>query len=191
MLLSKENITLVNLLLIQQTFGAGSIKAVKIFNILRDAYLLDCDFTKDNLSVLEQKDSNKILSFDKNKIYKIIEDCQKNNILIVTICDINYPDRLRNIVDCPLAIYVKGEFLNVDETPLVSVVGPRKISDFGKKASLTVSGQLQAESFALAFNKVYTFGPSFLAFFDGSFFDISSIFLSFFFFSIAILFFWD
>ena len=32
---------------------------------------------------------------------------------------------------------------------------------FGKKANLTVSGQLEAECFALAFSKVYTFGPTF------------------------------
>lgn len=34
---------------------------------------------------------------------------------------------------------------------------------FGKKASLTVSGQLHAEAFAQAFRKVYTFGPTFRA----------------------------
>jgi len=34
---------------------------------------------------------------------------------------------------------------------------------FGKKAGLTVSGQLNAEAFALAFQKVYTFGPTFRA----------------------------
>lgn len=34
---------------------------------------------------------------------------------------------------------------------------------FGKKASLTVSGQLNAEAFAQAFKKVYTFGPTFRA----------------------------
>ncbi len=34
---------------------------------------------------------------------------------------------------------------------------------FGKQASLTVSGQLQAEAYALAFGKVYTFGPTFRA----------------------------
>lgn len=34
---------------------------------------------------------------------------------------------------------------------------------FGKRASLTVSGQLQAEAFALAFRDVYTFGPTFRA----------------------------
>ncbi|AAK81194.1 asparaginyl-tRNA synthetase [Clostridium acetobutylicum] len=34
---------------------------------------------------------------------------------------------------------------------------------FGKKANLTVSGQLSAETFALAFRNVYTFGPTFRA----------------------------
>ncbi|EOD01324.1 asparagine--tRNA ligase [Caldisalinibacter kiritimatiensis] len=34
---------------------------------------------------------------------------------------------------------------------------------FGKDANLTVSGQLEAEAYALAFRKVYTFGPTFRA----------------------------
>ena len=34
---------------------------------------------------------------------------------------------------------------------------------FGKQAALTVSGQLQAETFALAYKKTYTFGPTFRA----------------------------
>lgn len=34
---------------------------------------------------------------------------------------------------------------------------------FGKKVGLTVTGQLEGETFALAFNKIYTFGPTFRA----------------------------
>ncbi len=34
---------------------------------------------------------------------------------------------------------------------------------FGKETTLTVSGQLQGEAFALAFKKIYTFGPTFRA----------------------------
>ena len=34
---------------------------------------------------------------------------------------------------------------------------------FGKQANLTVSGQLNGETFALAFGKIYTFGPTFRA----------------------------
>ena len=48
------------------------------------------------------------------------------------------------------------------------VAPPNAIKDessefFGKPASLTVSGQLQAEVYALALGKVYTFGPTFRA----------------------------
>ena len=40
---------------------------------------------------------------------------------------------------------------------------PRDTEFFGKPANLTVSGQLQAEVFAMALGKVYTFGPTFRA----------------------------
>ncbi|MFW5894544.1 MAG: asparagine--tRNA ligase [Bacillota bacterium] len=40
---------------------------------------------------------------------------------------------------------------------------PYESDFFGKKANLTVSGQLQAEAFAQAFKHVYTFGPTFRA----------------------------
>ena len=63
MLLSKENITLVNLLILQQCFGAGSIKATKIFNILRDNDILDKEFDEKQLkSFIETKDITIIVS---------------------------------------------------------------------------------------------------------------------------------
>ena len=143
MLLSKENITLVNLLLLQQCFGAGSAKAVTIFNILRENEQLDFNFIKEKLySVIEKKYADKILSFNINDIYKIVDDCIKNEIDIITICDSNYPERLRNITDSPLALYIKGEFCDIDNLPLISIVGPRKISDFGKKAAFSLAKRL-------------------------------------------------
>ncbi len=143
MLLSKENVTLVNLLLIQQCFGAGSVKAVKIFNALRENQQLDSDFTKEKLcSVIDKKDADRILDYNIKDIYKIIDDCVKNDICIITICDTNYPERLRNLTDSPIALYIKGEFYDVDNLPLISIVGPRKISDFGKKAAFSLAKRL-------------------------------------------------
>lgn len=48
-----------------------------------------------------------------------------------------------------------GEMFKVD--------APGKKDFFGADAALTVSGQLQAENFAMAFGDVYTFGPTFRA----------------------------
>jgi len=47
------------------------------------------------------------------------------------------------------------DFLNMPKTPDAKVDYSKDF--FGKEASLTVSGQLNAETFAQAFNKVYTF----------------------------------
>jgi len=51
------------------------------------------------------------------------------------------------------------DFHNLPRTPDGQVDYSRDF--FGKKASLTVSGQLQAEAFALSMGRVYTFGPTF------------------------------
>ncbi|HUI92319.1 MAG TPA: asparagine--tRNA ligase [Chitinivibrionales bacterium] len=62
-----------------------------------------------------------------------------------------------------------GEMFRVTVLPLENVPRDEKggvdyAKDFfGKKASLTVSGQLEAEIYALALGRVYTFGPTFRA----------------------------
>lgn len=142
MLLSKENITLVNLIKIQQAFGAGSVKAVKIFNLLRDNNLLDNELDNKITKLIEPKDAKKLLSIDVDSVYKIINDCIKNEIKTLTICDSEFPQSLRTICDSPIVLYIKGEIINFDTLPLISVVGPRKISDFGKKAAFSLAKRL-------------------------------------------------
>ena len=60
-----------------------------------------------------------------------------------------------------------GEMFQVTTLDLDKVAENKKVDYskdfFNKKASLTVSGQLQAETFALAYKKTYTFGPTFRA----------------------------
>lgn len=60
-----------------------------------------------------------------------------------------------------------GEMFQVTTLDLEKVASSGKIDYdkdfFGKQAALTVSGQLQAETFALAYKKTYTFGPTFRA----------------------------
>lgn len=54
-----------------------------------------------------------------------------------------------------------GEMFRV--TTLEDTKRPEEEDFFGKKTGLTVSGQLSAECFAMAFSNVYTFGPTFRA----------------------------
>jgi asparaginyl-tRNA synthetase len=57
-----------------------------------------------------------------------------------------------------------GEMFQVTTLDIENAKGIDYSKDFfTKKASLSVSGQLQAEAYALAFKNVYTFGPTFRA----------------------------
>jgi len=62
-----------------------------------------------------------------------------------------------------------GQIFNVTTLPLEKIpfTEDKKVDYkkdfFGKKTNLTVTGQLEAEAFALAFKNVYTFGPTFRA----------------------------
>ncbi|MFA6843182.1 MAG: asparagine--tRNA ligase [Bacilli bacterium] len=60
-----------------------------------------------------------------------------------------------------------GEMFQVTALDLPTIAKSGKLDYskdfFGKPASLTVSGQLEAETYALAFKNVYTFGPAFRA----------------------------
>ena len=60
-----------------------------------------------------------------------------------------------------------GEMFQVTTLDLEKVAKSGKVDYskdfFGKPAALTVSGQLQAETFAMAYKKTYTFGPTFRA----------------------------
>ena len=53
--------------------------------------------------------------------------------------------------------------LDLDNLPKQDGKIDYKQDFFKKEASLTVSGQLQGEAFAMAFKKIYTFGPTFRA----------------------------
>ena len=62
---------------------------------------------------------------------KILEDCRKKRLNILTFQDAAYPSRLKNIPDPPLVLYYKGQLPDFDGEPVIGVVGTRKASAYG------------------------------------------------------------
>ena len=62
---------------------------------------------------------------------KILEDCEKKRLNILTLQDAAYPSRLKNIPDPPLVLYYKGQLPDFDGVPVIGVVGTRKASAYG------------------------------------------------------------
>ncbi len=77
-----------------------------------------------------------------------------------------FQDRGYVYVHTPLITSNDGE--GAGNTFTVTTLPPDKRSDpsqdfFGKETSLAVTGQLEGETFAMAFSRIYTFGPTFRA----------------------------
>lgn len=83
---------------------------------------------------------------------KILGDCQRLGLRILTMQDADYPVRLRNIFEPPCLLYVKGRLPAFDEEAAVAMVGTRKATPYGiesaeklafglaKQGALVVSG---------------------------------------------------
>lgn len=72
----------------------------------------------------------------------ILGDCERLGLRILTLHDAEYPDRLRNIYDPPLLLYVKGRLPLFDEEVAIAMVGSRKSSDYALRAAEQIAYQL-------------------------------------------------
>ena len=69
---------------------------------------------------------------------KVLRDCRRKNLRILTWQDAAYPARLKNIPDPPLVLYYKGNLPDFDALPVIGVVGTRKASASG----MNVAGKM-------------------------------------------------
>ena len=81
---------------------------------------------------------------DKNlrPAQKILAQCADGDIHILTYHDSLYPNRLKNISDPPLVLYYKGTLPNLDELPVIGVVGTRRGSTYGLNAARRMGYQI-------------------------------------------------
>ncbi len=57
--------------------------------------------------------------------------CEEEGFAVLTLHDSQYPERLKNIYDPPLVLYVKGRLPNLDEEPVIAMVGTRGCTPYG------------------------------------------------------------
>lgn len=62
---------------------------------------------------------------------RILGECRRLGIQIITMHDAIYPVRLRNIFDPPILLYVKGKLPVLDEEVTVAMVGAREATPYG------------------------------------------------------------
>ena len=98
-----------------------------IFYADPDEVLLTEGITREQAAFLQDK--------DLSAADRILGDCQKENLRILTLQDADYPARLKNIYDPPCLLYVKGRLPALDEEVAVAVVGTRGATPYGITAA--------------------------------------------------------
>lgn len=74
----------------------------------------------------------------RDKASLIIEQCHRYEVRIVSLCDEDYPDRLRKITDAPPFLYIRGDLAAILK-PCAAVVGTRKASKSGLRAASLIA----------------------------------------------------
>lgn len=84
---------------------------------------------------------------DTDEAERIIEQCARKDIRIITPGDDAYPDRLRAIADPPLTLYVRGRWPDFDVLPGIAVVGTREATAYGLSTAERIGAVLARAGF--------------------------------------------
>ena len=134
---------------LNEVMGAGnprSVRALEHFGSAQKIYNAT-KTQRETSGILSKKEITKINKTPLSIATDIISDCINSGIDIIGIGDKRYPTSLRVIENPPLLLYVKGKFPDFNNTPTVALVGPRKVSDYGKKAAYSLSFRLARSGF--------------------------------------------
>lgn len=81
---------------------------------------------------------------------ELLARCEEQGIRVITMMDSAYPNRLKYIADPPLVLYVKGRLPEIDDEPVIALIGTRKASFEGLRcatrfgADMALSGAVVA-----------------------------------------------
>ena len=84
---------------------------------------------------VKKSDIPRLMKKDINPANKILADCARINCRVLTLQDSEYPDRLKNIYDPPIVLYINGALPIIDDEPVVSIVGTRRCTPYGIKSA--------------------------------------------------------
>jgi len=122
--------------------GASRVnKLLEFFGTPIDIYnARDRDYL--DVEGIKPADLKQLMSKDLTSANDILSSCAQLGYRILSMQDSDYPDRLRNIYDPPPVLYVKGKLPDIDDEPVVGVVGTRKCTPYGITTAESVGYKL-------------------------------------------------
>tara|TARA_R110001583_G_scaffold35585_3_gene118252 strand:+ start:64695 stop:65798 length:1104 start_codon:yes stop_codon:yes gene_type:complete len=125
---------LLYVLALQRVKGIGDTNAKKLISHCGSAKMVLTEKRQNlekinGIGVLKLK--NLFDSANLKEAEKELNYIQKNNIETYYFMDKNYPERLKHCVDAPILFFKEGNF-KLNHQPIISIVGTRKITSYGR-----------------------------------------------------------
>lgn len=121
--------------------GAAANKYLEHFGSVKKLYFASAEEYR-FVPEAREAEVKKLMNKRLDAAEKIETACRRLGIRILTLYDADYPDRLRNIYDAPLVLYVKGELPAIDDSPCIAVVGTRKSRPYGQHCARRFGGDI-------------------------------------------------
>jgi len=113
--------------------GIGSVMANRLLTHFGTAEGVFLARERDYREVggLRLADIPRLMDKDAGPAGEIVKVCADTGCRIITQHETDYPDRLRNIYDPPVVLYVRGTLPDIDAEPVVGIVGTRNCTQYG------------------------------------------------------------
>lgn len=136
---------------LQTALGFHNIRIIDIINNFASAEEIYKLKSKERRAcgLFTEKELFQLENTDLSAAELILEDCKNSKIEIIAYGDENYPLCLSYISNPPFLLYVKGKMPNFDEIPAISIIGPRKVSEYGKKSAYSLAYRLAKSGFTV------------------------------------------
>ena len=123
-------------------YGSNRIRTVNLIYESAEAFYHAGPNEWQMCGCFTQKEISFMESCKLEKAYSILDNCQKLGHKVITMQDEKYPERLKQIVNPPCVLYVKGELPKIDSEICISVVGTRSATLYGLQMSFDISLEL-------------------------------------------------
>ena len=136
---------------LQLALGQASVRAHKALEYFGSAENIFKSSEKERIDskIFTPKELKRMTEVSLSDALKIMADCRENEIQIIGLADKEYPYQLSVLPDAPLVIYVKGKLPDFTSKPTICIVGPRKVTEEGKKAAFSLSFRLALGGFTV------------------------------------------
>lgn len=96
----------------------------------------------DELKFINSSHIKELMDKDLSKYEKLSLLYLRNNVKILTYDMLEYPQNLKHLSCPPLLLYCRGKFIDLNKRLCISVVGTRKVTDYGINCTKNITREI-------------------------------------------------